>query len=68
MTRYYKTTSVVHAIAQCQDCGKEWTNYKNAQAVGARHSQLTGHTVTGEVGLAFRYPPKQVPESDGKKP
>lgn len=50
----------VHCIAECDDCGRQWQNYKNAQACAARHAKATGHRVVGEVGLAFEYgPPKQ---------
>ena len=68
MASYYKTTSVVHAIGTCTVCGKEFTNYKNAQALSAKHAKHTGHIVKGEIGLAFEYPARQVPESGGKKP
>lgn len=50
-----KSTWKVHAIARCQNCGVEFNNYKNAQALAAKHAQKYGHTVTGEVGLAFTY-------------
>lgn len=55
-----KSTWKVHAIAECRDCGKEFQNYHNAQALAAQHARKYGHLVTGEVGLAFKY--------DGKKP
>jgi hypothetical protein len=45
----------VHAIAQCSVCGKEWGNYTNAEKLAQRHCKLTGHKVTGEVGMAFEY-------------
>ena len=50
-----KKIGVVHCIAKCDDCGKEWMNYKNAQAVAARHAKAYGHTVRGEVGIVFEY-------------
>lgn len=50
-----KSIGVVHAIACCDDCGKEFTNYKNAQALAAQHAKKHGHVVKGEVGLAFEY-------------
>ena len=58
-------SGVVHAIAECETCGKTWTGYKNAQAVGARHSQLYGHIVHVEVGLAITYGPGQKKEAKG---
>ena len=45
----------VHCIAKCQDCGKEWQNYQNAQAVAAKHAKIHKHLVHGEIGLAFNY-------------
>lgn len=53
-----KRTWKVHAIAQCQNCGKEWQDYHNAQGVAARHAICYGHTVMGEVALAFEYKPE----------
>ena len=58
MAAYLKTTWVVHAIAECTVCGVRYENYKNAQALAAKHAKQTGHVVTGEVGLAFEYPRK----------
>ena len=58
-----RKAGVVHCIAECRTCGKSWTNYKNAQAVGARHAKLTGHTVDVEVGLAIQYNPVERKES-----
>lgn len=45
---------LIHALATCNTCGKTWGS-RNAQAVGARHHQATGHEVYVEVGLAVRY-------------
>lgn len=50
-----KETWKVHAIATCEDCGKEFQNYKNAQAIAAQHAKKYKHLVMGEVGLAFKY-------------
>jgi|GEM_PF-2920447 len=50
-----KTIGVVHAVACCDDCGVEFMNYKNAQALAAQHAKKYGHIVKGEVGLAFEY-------------
>jgi len=50
-----KETWKVHAIARCEDCGKEFQNFINAQALAAQHAKKYKHLVTGEVGLAFRY-------------
>ena len=40
---------------ECEDCGKVFTNYKNAQAVAAKHAKTYGHKVVGEVGLSVEY-------------
>lgn len=45
----------VHAYGDCLTCGKQFTNYKNAQALSAQHSRKYGHIVMGEVGFAFSY-------------
>ena len=46
---------VVHGIATCKDCGKEFQNHKNAQALASKHASDYGHTVNGEVGYAYTY-------------
>ena len=50
-----KATWKVHAVATCDDCGKEFQNWKNAQALAALHAKRHKHLVMGEVGLAFEY-------------
>jgi hypothetical protein len=50
-----KRTWKVHAIAECEDCGAHWENYKNAQATAAIHAKKYHHKVSGDVGLAFEY-------------
>jgi len=34
-----KKTWKVHTIAKCEDCGKEFDNYKNGQALAAQHAK-----------------------------
>ena len=51
----HKKIGVVHAIAKCETCGREFDNYKNAQAVAAQHAKTYGHRVVGEVGISFEY-------------
>lgn len=46
---------LVHAIAKCDDCGKEWES-RNAQDVAAQHAKRYGHSVHGELGYAFAFP------------
>ena len=50
-----KRGGVVHALAECFDCG--WTNggYKNAQATAVIHAKTFGHKVHCEVGINFEY-------------
>jgi len=50
-----KKIGVVHCIAKCEDCGKEFSNYPNAQALAAKHAKKYRHKVSGEVGIAFWY-------------
>jgi len=54
-----KKIGVVSVIATCDDCGKEFTNYKNAQALAAQHAKKYGHLVMGEVSIAFQYDGKR---------
>ena len=64
-----KTIGVMHCIATCEDCGKEFTAYKNAQALAAQHAKKYRHLVRGEIGLVFEYngkPSEQPPESRGE--
>lgn len=50
-----KEIGVVHISAKCNDCGKEFDNHKNGQALAAKHAKKYKHVVTGEIGLAFTY-------------
>lgn len=50
-----KSIWVVHAIGICEDCGKEFVNYKNAQALAARHAKVKKHKVSGDIGLTYEY-------------
>ncbi len=50
-----KATWKVHTMAKCKDCGKEFSNYKNCQALAAQHAKKYKHIVKGEIGLAFEY-------------
>ena len=45
----------VHAFGDCLTCGRQFLNYKNAQALSAQHARKYGHVVFGEVGFAFSY-------------
>lgn len=45
----------VHTVGECEDCGKIFENYKNAQALSAKHAKDHKHLVRGEIGLAFVY-------------
>jgi len=50
---------VIHVASTCEDCGKEFDNYKNGQALAAKHADKYKHKVTGEVALAFEYNGKE---------
>ena len=54
-----KKAWLVHVSMTCQDCGKEFEDYLNGQAVAAKHAKDHKHLVTGEIGLAVRYDGKQ---------
>ena len=52
MKYYY---GVVHGIVKCRDCGWTTESYKNCQALAKKHAMKYGHTVEGELGIAFGY-------------
>ena len=56
-------------MAECVDCGKVFDNFKNGQALAAKHAKDMGHLVTGEVGLAFTYDGrgKEIENPSGKE-
>lgn len=54
-----KEINVVHVMAQCKDCGKIFDNYKNGQALAAKHAKDKKHIVEGEIALAFVYNGKE---------
>lgn len=45
----------IHTVGECEDCGKKFQNYKNGQALAAKHAKHYRHRVRGEIGLAFDY-------------
>jgi hypothetical protein len=61
---YYR----VDASAECADCSKRWES-RNAQAVGARHFEATGHTVHVEVNVSYTYraTPREEPQAPPKE-
>lgn len=48
---------IIHQIAKCLNCGMQWEDYRNGKArkQAAQHAKKTGHTVTGETGIAWDY-------------
>jgi len=50
-----KKIGVVHVIATCEDCGKEFDSHINGQALAAKHAKDKKHKVSGEIGLMFEY-------------
>jgi len=50
-----KSIGVVHVVAECEDCGKEFQNHINGQALAAKHAKHYKHKVRGEIGLVFVY-------------
>jgi len=65
MNSLRKSIGVVHCYAHCDDCGAVFEGYVNGQALAAQHAKRYGHTVRGEVGLAFEYIGEVV--DDGKR-
>ncbi len=50
-----KKTWKTSSIAECADCDWTYENYKNAQAVGAKHAKDHNHFVRVETVLASYY-------------
>ncbi len=50
-----KGIGVIHLLATCEDCGKEFGSHINGQALSAKHAKDKKHKVKGEIGLAFVY-------------
>lgn len=50
-----KSTWRVGCNAECQDCDWRSSNWKNAQAVGARHAKAHNHFVRVETTLVSYY-------------
>lgn len=44
-----------HTIAKCQDCNWNTDNYKNGQALAARHAKCHKHKVLVEIGISGYY-------------
>ncbi len=51
--------SVIHCTALCHECGQEWTNYRTAREEAKKHAKSTGHYVSGEEAVLFRYGSKK---------
>lgn len=51
---------IIHQIATCTVCGKQWEDYENSKAykLAYSHAQYTGHKVTGQTGTAWTIIPK----------
>jgi len=50
-----KATWLTSAIFECRDCDKAFDNYKNAQALAAKHAKKYSHFVSGEIVLHSEY-------------
>ena len=46
---------LVHAVASCENCAFEESDYKKAQRKGREHFKKTGHKVTVETGYCQIY-------------
>ena len=50
-----KKGGVIHVVAECEDCDWRTEEYKNGQAIAAKHAKSKNHKVRVEVGLVFEY-------------
>ena len=50
-----KSIGVTHIVAQCKDCTWNTQNYKNGQAIAAKHAKDYKHKVMIDVGLTGYY-------------
>lgn len=50
-----KSGGLVHCVAHCSKCKKQWMNYLTAQYLVRKHVEATGHTVHLESGHAYTY-------------
>ena len=50
-----KSHSILDMVFQCEDCGAEFNNRRNGQALGAKHAKNMKHKVYGEVTIGFIY-------------
>ena len=53
-----RRSGVVHAIGGCRNCEAEFTNWKNALALAAKHAKATGHTTWAEQCISVEYGPR----------
>ena len=50
-----KRVGVISSIFTCDDCGRVFECYKNAQALAAKHAKHYKHRVDGEVCIGVSY-------------
>lgn len=50
-----KRIGVTSVSAVCEDCGKSFEDYKNGQALAAKHAKDKKHRVGGEIVIMFEY-------------
>lgn len=55
LTPMKKFAALIHCVMECETCGKKFENYKNGQALAAKHAKDHKHKVSGEVGLSVEY-------------
>lgn len=51
---------VIHIVANCFECGKEFSNYSNAKEIAMKHADMYGHYISGEMAIAFHYQGKKI--------
>ena len=50
-----KSLGKSHTIAECFDCEWRTENYKNGQAIAAKHAKIYKHKVGIDIGISGHY-------------
>lgn len=50
-----RNKGLIHAIAECRDCGWGCENYLTAQAEARKHADSKRHLVVIDLGYVFEY-------------
>ena len=61
MDKFRVSRGLIHAVAHCMDCDKEYDNYLTAQKLARAHAKKLRHVVSLELGYAVTYNGKVTP-------